>query len=557
MYVLKLVCCVLCGMIIHNTLLTAQENDNYIQSKSQLLKSEAYYLNEKEVISSQEKNFNAEYLKSAIKGIKYAIIELSALEQEKADRQDNKLVDRLSQYLYRLGFTQVAYKTKEKNKLILSVPSYCDLVRVRFQMIPNSDYFENLQMSFQACKNKPIHISYSEKLQRNPYILDSLESLWRNYFDEYIDYDIQKRWQLSSYPIIATKRQIYEHQKNKKALLDDIEGIFEKVPEYNYSEKKHTIAILKNETGNYDIIYLDGASNYLDWKEGEWMGKINAEAENGIYKEVKWLIPNKSLQGDAAIQMKEDKLILKFNNHGEYIYKKLNSTQTLTNTVGLDGKGSAGSGVLIDKRGFILTSYNVVGNGNGRDIIVVLPKIDNEQQVNTEDKWAAKVVMTDVELDLALLKVQDDEASFRVCDGIPYQFKNQEANVGEKVFTLGYPLVASMGMHPKLAVGEISSVKGYKNEELSYQTSVEVYAGNSGSPLFDYEGRFLGLLKNKHSEASRVSYALKSNSILQFLEQSGLFNSQELMNVPNTLEGLPLTEQIKQLKPFVFYIYSE
>ena len=71
---------------MHNTLLTAQENDNYIQSKSQLLKSEAYYLNEKEVISSQEKNFNAESLKSAIKGIKYAIIELTALEQEKADK---------------------------------------------------------------------------------------------------------------------------------------------------------------------------------------------------------------------------------------------------------------------------------------------------------------------------------------------------------------------------------------------------------------------------------------------------------------------------------------
>ncbi len=545
----------MCVIILNNTLLTAQENQTVQLPSSKALSGDVYVsygkLSSPHLITDAEKDS----LRLILSGVKYAIIELSAVEQKRADAGQYPIIEHFADYLQKLGFKQVVYQTADKNRLILSAPTYCDFIRVRFKMAPKLLYFENFQLSLRTCNDNFIEFTYKDRLDNNEQLLQNLENLWSLIYNTSFSYDIQNRLQLPVNRIIATKKDILAYLKENTSSLATIEGIFEKVPFYDYNEKKHTVAIVKNTTGGYNVIYIDGASNYLDWKEGEWMGEIQSPFHKNTFEKVKWIVPNKTLQKEGTIKFRENNIILQFKNHyNAYIYKKLDNTEALTNKLTIDGKGISGSGILVDKRGYIITSYNVIegANGNSKQITVMLPKLNNETDVNLQAKWSAKIVKADSKLNLALLQI--DTPLFNICDGIPYQFESKEADIGEKVFTLGYPLVSSMGMHPKLAVGAISSVRGYKNAESYYQTSVQVYAGNSGSPLFDYQGNLLGILKSKHVDASKVSYALKSSAIIQFLEQTGLFDINELLTSSNTLKGQPFTEQIKLLQPFVFYI---
>ncbi|MEZ4885577.1 MAG: serine protease [Chitinophagales bacterium] len=485
-----------------------------------------------------------------LSGIKYVIIDLTTQEQQKADMDEYPIIDQLAAYFQEMGFKEIAYKTNDKTRLLLSVPTFCDLIRVRFNMTPKEDYYENIQLRLQTCRNDYVTFTYKEKFYQNENFLQNLYAIFLLFYNKQIPYNPQNRLKLSSNPIVTTKEAALTYLKENALSIDNVEGIFEKIPYYDFYKKKHTVAIIKNTKGNYDIIYLQGASNYLDWQEGEWMGEITPTSKEGKFEEVKWTTPDKILQINSFISLQDKNTFsLQFKNHYDtYTYQRLGNTTSITNTVTLEGKGVSGSGILVDKEGYIITSYNVVENA--KTINVVLPKTDEE----TQDIWSAKLIASNPYLDLALLKISDENIPF--CPPIPYSLHHQECDIGEKVFALGYPLVASMGMHPKLATGSISSVNSSQNTISTYQTTVQVYAGNSGSPLFDYHGRLIGIIKTKHVDAVKVSYSLKSSSILQFLKETNLFDITNLTNTSNIIENQPLTEQIKRLQPFVYYIYS-
>ncbi|MGB0929771.1 MAG: S1C family serine protease [Chitinophagales bacterium] len=516
-----------------------------------LLGKELNFSNTSLVSDNRVNETKKDSLLRMLSGIKYAVIQLTPTEEEKVEAGQYSVIEQLAGYLRSVGFQKVVYKTKDKTQLLLSVPTYCDVVRVRFNMTLKEDYFENIQLKFQNCRNEWILFTHKEKIEKKKLTPQSLSQVWEFFYNKSFSYNIQNRLQLPSNPILTTKEKILDYLKTNTSSLDSIEGIFEKVPRYNYSEKKHVVAICKNPLGGYNIIYIEGASNYLDWKEGEWMGNIHFSAMKEVVKPIEWTTPDKILQSDGFIELRdENTILLSFKNHpNAYEYKRLRPTVSLTNTATLEGRGVSGSGILVDRRGYIVTSYNVIENR--KNITVTLPEFDIEASIESESSWPAIVVFEDQETDLALLQIQTFD--FELCKNVPYTIQIEEISIGEKVFTLGYPLVASMGLHPKLAVGAISSINGYKNTTSTYQTSVQVYAGNSGSPLFDYNGSLVGILKNKHAVASKASYALKSLSILEFLRKSNLFEANELPT-SSTLKGQPLTEQIKKLQPFVFYI---
>lgn len=495
-------------------------------------------------------NVEKDSLSIILSGAKYVIVELTAQEQQMADLGKYSIISQFSDYLKGLGFKEVAYRTDDKRRLLLSVPTYCDLIRIRFSLMPKEDYYEGGQLQFQTCRNDYIVLTYKENFYKNEYLLQNLEKVWTFFYNNKILYDIENRLNVKQNTFIISEADILTYLKQNAFHLDNIEGIYEKIPHYKYSKKKYSLAIIKNKKKGYDIIYIRGASNYLDWKEGEWMGEIKPASNQRVFEEVKWTTPNKQLQTNGKIVLDKDKKIsLRFEKHADtYEYRRLDNTTSITNTATLDGEGMSGSGILIDARGYLLTNYDVVRDA--KTINVALPRPEEEGQ----DIWAAKLILADSKTDLALLQIID--GSFNPPPTVPYLIESEEIEVGEKVFTLGYPLVASMGVHSKLAVGSISSLHGYQSLSSTYQTTVEVYAGNSGSPLFNEKGKLVGLLRNKHADAIKASYALKSVFILQFLVETGLFNFNNFRVVPNSLEILPLTEQIKKIQPFVYYINS-
>jgi S1-C subfamily serine protease len=70
----------------------------------------------------------------------------------------------------------------------------------------------------------------------------------------------------------------------------------------------------------------------------------------------------------------------------------------------------------------------------------------------------------------------------------------RSAQVGQRVFTIGYPAVALLGMEPKFSEGTISALSGQGGERNLIQVTVPVQPGNSGGPLVNEAGQVLGLI---------------------------------------------------------------
>lgn len=190
---------------------------------------------------------------------------------------------------------------------------------------------------------------------------------------------------------------------------------------------------------------------------------------------------------------------------------------------------SSGTGFLISNNGYIATCYHVIEGAS--EIKVKGINNDFYKQYN------AKVVATDKLNDLAILKIE-----FGLASTIKYSIRWNASDVGQEVFTLGYPLKTTMGEEIKLTNGIISSKSGFQGDITTYQITVPVQPGNSGGPLFDNNGYVIGVINAKHTGAENAGYAVKTN-ILRNLIQSTSHN----IDLPqsNQLYGKSLTEQVK------------
>ena len=245
-----------------------------------------------------------------------------------------------------------------------------------------------------------------------------------------------------------------------------------------------------------------------------------------------------------------------------YLSKKQSNQITDLNRVGLerkskklinikDSKSNAkeasyraanieGSAFALNNKGYIVTSFHMV---KGADSIF----IENDQI----DRACTKVIFTDANLDLAILKIVNSDlvAKWRV----PFSIKEKNADVGEKVFTLGYPRNEIV-----YGDGSLSSLSGYSNDKSMYQISIPVNPGNSGGPLLDENANVIGVIRGKISGEEGTGFAIKSNEILKAiseLENDSL--KQELMsqNKRNqNIKNLKRSEQIKLINPYVFNV---
>lgn len=201
-----------------------------------------------------------------------------------------------------------------------------------------------------------------------------------------------------------------------------------------------------------------------------------------------------------------------------------------------------GTGFFIDPRGYITTNYHVVDEASELEIDLI--------QNGQKKSYKAKVISTDKQNDLAVIKI--DDPNFKPYTKLPYNFKTQISDVGSNVFVLGYPMALSvMGDEVKFTDGKISSKTGFQGNITTYQISVPVQPGNSGGPLFDYDGNIIGVVNAKIMAAENVSYAIKSSYLKNLLDVL-----PESVEIPNdqAIGTKSLTEKIKLLSDYVVLI---
>jgi S1-C subfamily serine protease len=141
---------------------------------------------------------------------------------------------------------------------------------------------------------------------------------------------------------------------------------------------------------------------------------------------------------------------------------------------------SLGSGFVIDKAGYIVTNYHVVGNAKTVKV-----------SFSNSDSMTAEIVGRDPATDVALLKVRASARALK-----PLAFGDSDAvEVGDQVAAIGNPL----GLDRSITLGIVSALhrsltspQGTPIDRV-IQTDALLNHGNSGGPLLNAEGRVVGV----------------------------------------------------------------
>jgi len=151
---------------------------------------------------------------------------------------------------------------------------------------------------------------------------------------------------------------------------------------------------------------------------------------------------------------------------------------------GDDDEASLGSGVIVSAEGYILTNNHVVEAADEIEVVLADGR-----------KAAAKVVGTDPETDLAVIKISLDKLPVIVLG------QAEQAQVGDVVLAIGNPF----GVGQTVTMGIISAL-GRNNLHINHfenfiQTDAAINFGNSGGALVDVTGNLLGINSAIYSQS--------------------------------------------------------
>ena len=197
-----------------------------------------------------------------------------------------------------------------------------------------------------------------------------------------------------------------------------------------------------------------------------------------------------------------------------------NSNATIENAT------RAATGFFVTYDGHLLTSHHVIAGAK---------RIEAR---TGSGNFEARVVKADPSNDLALLQIKTRS--------MPLHLDIRRAvQLGEEVFTIGFPNTRAQGAEPKFTDGKVSSLFGTQDDPRYYQVSVPVQPGNSGGALVNDSGLAIGMIAFQQNDlktskppgglAQRLNYVLKSSQIAAFLS-----------GIPETRAKIPLQQPTKR-----------
>ncbi len=159
---------------------------------------------------------------------------------------------------------------------------------------------------------------------------------------------------------------------------------------------------------------------------------------------------------------------------------------------------SWGSGFIISSDGYIITNNHVIDKA--KKIVITL---------KDGRKFDAKVIGTDPEIDIALLKIDAKNLKY-----VPLG-NSDKVKVGEWVVAIGNPL-----MYDHTVTAGIISAKGRKlgsGLESFLQTDAAINFGNSGGPLVNMKGEVIGVNTAISAQGQNIGFAVPINMVKEII----------------------------------------
>ncbi|NCO63059.1 MAG: PDZ domain-containing protein [Flavobacteriales bacterium] len=178
-----------------------------------------------------------------------------------------------------------------------------------------------------------------------------------------------------------------------------------------------------------------------------------------------------------------------------------------------------GSGVIITGDGYIITNSHVIDNS--QELSVTL---------NNNKTYPAKIIGSDSKTDIALLKIEADEA-------LPYATfgDSDQAKIGEWVLAVGNPFNLTSTVTAGIISAKSRDLTG-SNTQSFIQTDAAVNPGNSGGALVNNNGELIGIntaISSQTGSYIGYSFAVPSNIARKVIE-----DIMEYGNVQNGILGI-------------------
>ncbi|QDC11651.1 Do family serine endopeptidase [Oceanicola sp. D3] len=163
-----------------------------------------------------------------------------------------------------------------------------------------------------------------------------------------------------------------------------------------------------------------------------------------------------------------------------------------------------GSGFVISEDGYIVTNNHVI---EGADQITI--------EFFSGKELDAEVVGTDANTDIALLKVEPEEA----LPFVPFGDSNT-ARVGDWVIAMGNPLGQGFSVSAGIVSARNRALSGTYDDYI--QTDAAINRGNSGGPLFNMDGQVIGVntaILSPNGGSIGIGFSMASNVVTKVVAQ--------------------------------------
>ena len=156
-----------------------------------------------------------------------------------------------------------------------------------------------------------------------------------------------------------------------------------------------------------------------------------------------------------------------------------------------------GSGVIIDKRGYVLTNHHVVRGADG-----VLVRLSSKQE------FRGRIVGSDPKTDLAVIRFEPGMELTVATLG-----DSDAVRVGEWAIAIGNPF----GLDQTVTVGVVSATGRSDVHIATYenfiQTDASINPGNSGGPLVNLRGEVIGINTAIVAAGQGIGFAIPANMV--------------------------------------------